>query len=141
MQIRTLALILLVVLVPALAEATPSLKTVAPGLVVDSHCPRELYPHFWQALLELKKRSAQVEINLDLALADVFPSRENSQNPYSAEAQTRFLDHCVLALLREHLRTPLDQALIQIVERVNLRQTNSDPVNPPQEIKSLVQNQ
>lgn len=125
------------------AAAAPELKAVAPGIVVDSHCQRETYPQFWRALLAMKGHGKRALIDADLAMADVMPM--SGQKGVATEVnvqpnklvQDEFLENCVLALLREHVREPIDQAMLQIVERMDQRKGESN-VDPTVQVDSLV---
>ena len=101
------------------ASATEDLRQAAPAVVIDYHCHREDYPHFWQALRELKVKNGHIVIDADLALADVlnYPGQRRLKRPreVSPQAHEYFMDTCLLPLLREHVRPSIDEALHLVV--------------------------
>jgi hypothetical protein len=84
------------------AMAADTLKQVAPGVVINIHCLQKSYPNFWRALQSVQLKKGRVTINADLALSDVQPE---------ARSMRDFRDKCLIALLQEHLRPTLDEAL------------------------------
>lgn len=107
------------------ANAVPSLKQVAPGVVIDVHCKQTSYPHFWQALERLQVKQGRVAINATLALSDVEPE---------VQSLTNFRDECLIALMHEHVRPTLDEALHILIklsdERIH-EQTSIDKHTQP----------
>jgi hypothetical protein len=118
------------------SSAVATLQQEAPAVVIDLHCHQEDFPNFWAALRAMQLQKGELKIDADLALADVYPFPgepkgnlriEPNRRPYDPATQREFLDNCLLALLREHVRPVLDKALLLLVKQTDLRNEDRQP--------------